>query len=138
MTKTYIEWIDSQLEFHQTEVARLTIARGVVEEAATALDIMRHKPKAEPKPPKAPKTQPVTRVNEGDMWRTKIISHLAEHGPHDSNALIEAFGLSGKQGRQKVYNAVSKMRIDGLLDKTEEGVYSLPRTEELLKTGTGG
>ena len=41
MTKTYIEWIDDQLEFHQTEVARLTIARSVVEEAAAAMELMR-------------------------------------------------------------------------------------------------
>jgi hypothetical protein len=142
MTKTYLEWIDNQLEYHQTEVARLTIARGVVEEAAAALDIIRHKPEkkipslqiAQEKKPKST----VKRVFDGEQWRTKVLKFLAENGPHDSNALIEAFDAGhSKQEKQKIYNTVSKLRLDGILVKSEDGVYSVP-VVETQKTGTDG
>lgn len=37
MTKPYVEWIDGEILRHQTEIARLTVARGVIEEASGAL-----------------------------------------------------------------------------------------------------
>lgn len=133
MTKTYIEWIDQQLEHHQREVARLTIAREVVVEAAAALA-----PKPEKKPRVfvsiLPKKEKKPKV-KSDV-RENMVEMIKNVGPVTAGMAIDLYSAKNKQERQQVYNALSTLRLAGKLIKDDKsGIYSLPVEEPVAQAG---
>ena len=123
MTKAYLEWIDDEILRHQTEIARLTVARSVIEEASDKLKRVAA-PKLLAKPAKK------RAYAKGDT-RGKIVAVMTEIGraakPKEISDLVTEDNpdITAKM----VWNALYNARITGQVVR-KDGLYSLPVKEE--------
>jgi hypothetical protein len=119
----YLDWIDQQIDKHQRLVAKYTLARQVLEEANKAL----HPPKPKPKPKQLTHSRVADDDESGETIRQAVLDELTKNGPQNSGSVIDHMGMGGDMKRkQKIYNALSQMRLAGQLDKSATGIYSIP------------
>jgi hypothetical protein len=136
----YQEWIEQQIVNHQREVAKYEIALEVIRAANKIL----HPPKQKAiAAPAASKAKPGPRTMDGGVWRDRVLRELEKSGPQDSGTMIEKMGFKTKEEKQKIYNAMSQLKLDGKLDKSDTGIYSIPAIHHGLaperpKNGTNG
>ena len=118
----YLTWIDEQITKYQTEIARLTIARAVIEEAG---DIVRHRDK--PKLLTKPKAKPNT--------RDAITAAMTSIGKPAESKIITAEVLAAhpELTQKSVWNALYNMRISGYVTRDDEGRYMLAVTPKPTK-----
>jgi hypothetical protein len=121
--QAYLEWIDQKILEHQTEIARLTVARSVLED----MPGLRLQGQVERAKPLKKKRQP-SRA-ESSTVRLSIINVLKQFGTQGAKpiAIINLLGIGpGKDERRPIYNAISRMEKDGALVKAVDGTYGLP------------
>ena len=120
MKTSYMDWINHEIDKHQREIAKLTLAADVIERASKELG--REYASAKPQPVKPVKPR-VTRVSRYEA-RNQVLQILAD-GPKVSGDLSVA--IVGKDGdRKPVQNALYHLRINGQIVRDTEGRYSLP------------
>ena len=121
----YLEWIDAQINKHQTEIARLTVARSVIEEAGEAIRVNKIPKGLLPKP----KPKYVRKFPHGSgASRNMVLAALAtlDHAatPGEINAIVMA---ENKDVTAKaLWNALYHLRKKGEVVR-EGGFYSLPK-----------
>lgn len=119
-----VRWIDEQIDKHQTEIARLMVARSVVEQAS---DAVAAKPKAE-KPAKKPKVKREA-LPRGET-KHKIIKAMLEIGVPASS--LEIFKHVQSQGsdltQKRIWNTLYTLTDKGeVMRDTMDGSYYLPK-----------
>ena len=123
--KAYIEWIDTQINALQTEIARLTVAREVIVELQ---DIVRA-PEARLLKPRAPYKKRQGGAGRGAS-RLRVLAALRTLGqPVKPIAIIEHLdAASDRLERKAIYNALVRMKQEGEV-VLDGGLYSLPPSE---------
>jgi len=117
MTKPYLQWIDQEITRHQTEIARLTVARSVIEEASEAV---RPPPLVLPKPPEK------KRRVVGNT-RDHIKEALREIGQPSLPGTITA-AVRAKHPdvtRKAIANGLYNARQVGEIVRSDDGLYAL-------------
>lgn len=119
--ENYLRWIDDKILEHQTQIARLTVARQVMEEMpATRLEVQVRRQLEGPKRTKRQPTRSESRVVE-----QHIINWLGEHANSWPIELINGLGIgTSKEARRPYYNAITKLVKQGALER-EDGRYRL-------------
>ena len=120
--QAYLEWIDQKILEHQTEIARLTVARSVLED----MPGLRLQGKVE----REKKRQHHPTRAESKGVRMEILGVLQKTMPPVGGKPIEilnALGVgTGKADRRPYYNALSRMEKDGAVIRSADGLYALP------------
>jgi hypothetical protein len=130
----YLDWLDAKILEHQTEVARLTVARDVILEMP-ARRIEGAVARGEPTPAKKRQS---TR-HESRAVRTEILGALGNLPPAGAKPIeiLHALGIgSGKAERRPYYNALSRLERDGAVIKRvlvagQGNVYALPASTKV-------
>ena len=120
---TYLDWIEDKINRHQTEIARLTIAREVVIEAAKTFKLL--EPKQLPSPP--PGEKPKRRSPRPPLPREEVLQLLTERGPLTSREVVNALNAEEKQ----TWNALYHMRKSGAIRRLDDGRYAMPAANDL-------
>lgn len=114
----YLEWVDQQIEFHEKEIARLMIARGVIEQAASTLSniALATKRKQLAKPG----------MKRGDTRKHITDALLAIGRPATSREIIGAVRAKHANVSDKmVWNTLYHMRSLGVIEKDSAGLHYL-------------
>jgi len=117
MMMNYLLWIDEQINMHQTEIARLMVARGVIEDASADA-----KPKAEKvKKPKMKRTAP-----RGGTRAAIFAAMLDIAEPASSKTIANRVHGSHPEVTEKmVWNALYNMRMTKHVLRNGSGLYHL-------------
>jgi len=119
----YLQWIDDQIAGHEREIARLTIARGVVEQASS--DVRAHAPK-EPKPKKAKGRFIKGKTRDAIVDVMKIMRDAGDL-PAMSADITKVVRANHEGLTEKaVWNAMYNARATGHIVRDTAGRYDLP------------
>jgi hypothetical protein len=120
--QAYLEWIDQKILEHQTEIARLTVARDVLMEMPGK--------RLEGKVERAVKRQRHPTRADVKIVHQHIINRLSDK-PMKPIEIINAMGIGPtKEERRSWYNGLARLVKDGVLMKDAEGKYHLkPKLE---------
>ena len=114
--QAYLEWIDQKIHEHQTEIARLTVARSVLE------DMPGHVAKA-PRLQLAPKRKYHPTRQQTKVVHQRILDHLAEVPMKPIEMLNAMVVGTSKEERRPFYNALARLVKEGVLHKDADGKY---------------
>ena len=126
----YLQWIDDQIAGHEREIARLTIARSVVEQASS--DVRAHAPK-EPKEPKPRKTKGKFIKGKTRDAIVDVMKIMRDAGdlPAMSSDITKVVRANNEGLTEKaVWNAMYNARATGHIVRDAEGRYDLPKPVE--------
>jgi hypothetical protein len=122
-----VRWIDEQIDKHQTEIARLMVARGVIEQAS---DAVAAKPSKAEKPAKPKVRRAVTTALPRGETKHKIIKALLEIGhPVSSQGIFAHVQSQGSDLTQKrIWNTLYTLKDKGEVERdSTSGYYYLPQ-----------
>ncbi len=118
-----IKWIDEQIDKYQTEIARLMVARGVIEQAS---DAVAAKPSKAEKPAKPKVRRAATALPRGEA-KHKIIKAMLEIGKPASSQEIFAH-MGGDMTQKRIWNTLYVLKDKGEIERNvDDGNYSLPK-----------
>jgi hypothetical protein len=112
---SYIDWIDAEIDQHQRAIAKLTIAREVIEQARKLMTPEEPKRLPKPQPEKIKRQSP-----RPSLPRQQILALLAERGPLTSGDITRAFPVFDQK---QLWNALYHMRKNGSISRNEKGYY---------------
>lgn len=119
--QAYLKWIDDKILEHQTEIARLTVARQVLEEMPALR--LEGQVKRQIEGHRKPKRQPTR--SEIRAVQQHIINWIGANPSTKPIDMLNGLGIgSDKTARRPFYNAVSRLVQQGVL-ANENGRYSL-------------
>ena len=121
----YLQWIDEQIAACEKEIARLTIARGVIEQMAETIKVR------EPNP----KTKRGGKIAKGRTrdWILEVMKIMGESGdlPAPSGEISKIVRANHDGLTEKaIWNALYNARTIGAVVRGADGRYSLPPPAE--------
>lgn len=129
--QAYLEWIDQKIHEHQTEIARLTVARQVLGEMPGLQQPRLSKPRI--------KTSRHPTRGESRAVQQHVINWIGANPGAKPIDMLNGLGVAvDKAARRPFYNAMTRLMKEGALIRDDDGRYSLAAESTFKDHVSGG